>query len=72
MLCCKSRFIWTRAQNKKRAAKRAGKSLSGWLRSVIEGAPEGEWPGDFECLFGSIDDDRFVAPVRLKPEAVEE
>lgn len=59
-------------QKARAAAKRAGKSLSGWLRSVIEGAPEGEWPSDFQCLFGSIDDDRFVAPVRPKPEAVEE
>jgi hypothetical protein len=54
------------------AAKRAGKSLSAWLRAVIEQAPEGEWPGDFERLFGSIGDEGFVAPQRPEPEPVEE
>jgi hypothetical protein len=59
-------------QKARSAAKRAGKSLSGWLRAVIEQAPEGEWAGDFERLFGSIRDERFVAPERPKPEPVEE
>jgi hypothetical protein len=53
------------------AAKRAGKSLSAWLRRVIEVAPEAEWPHDFERLFGSIQDERFVAPERPEPEPVE-
>jgi hypothetical protein len=59
-------------QKARSAAKRAGKSLSGWLRAVIELAPEGEWPGDFDRLFGSIGDEHFVAPERPKPEPVEE
>jgi hypothetical protein len=33
----------------------------------IEQAPEGEWPGDFERLFGSIGDEGFVAPQRPEP-----
>ena len=66
-------YLDKRTEQKARsAAKRAGKSLSGWLRVVIQLAPEGEWPGDFERLFGSIGDERFVAPGRPKPEPVEE
>jgi hypothetical protein len=66
-------YLDKRTERKARsAAKRAGKSLSGWLRAVIEQAPEGEWPGDFERLFGSIGDERFVAPERPRPEPVEE
>jgi hypothetical protein len=53
------------------AAKRAGKSLSAWLRTVIEVAPEPEWSHDFAGLFGSIRDERFVAPERPKPEPIE-
>jgi hypothetical protein len=53
------------------AAKRAGKSLSAWLRSVIEVAPEPEWSPDFARLFGSIEDERFVAPPRPKTEPAE-
>jgi hypothetical protein len=59
-------------QKARSAAKRAGKSLSAWLRAVIEHAPEGEWPDDFEHLFGSIADRRFVVPERPQPESVEE
>ena len=59
-------------QKARSAAKRAGKSLSGWLRTLIEEAPEGEWPADFDRLFGSIRDERFVAPERLKHEPVED
>jgi len=59
-------------QKARSAAKRAGKSLSSWLRSVIEQVPEGDWPDDFEYLFGSIVDERFVAPGRPQPESVEE
>jgi hypothetical protein len=58
-------------QKARSAAKRAGKSLSAWLRAIIEVAPEAEWPHDFEGLFGSIEDKRFVAPKREKPESVE-
>jgi hypothetical protein len=58
-------------QKARSAAKRAGKSLSAWLRAVIEVAPEEGWPYDFERLFGSIDDERFVAPERVNPEPVE-
>ena len=66
-------YLDKRTEQKARsAAKRAGKSLSGWLRAVIQQAPEGEWPGDFEGLFGSIADKRFVAPERPKPEPLEE
>ena len=54
------------------AAKHAGKSLSAWLRTVIEAAPEPEWSPDFARLFGSIGDESFVAPERSKPEPVEE
>jgi hypothetical protein len=62
-------YLDKRTEQKARsAAKRAGKSLSGWLRAVIELAPEGEWPSDFERLFGSISDERFVVPERPKPE----
>ena len=53
------------------AAKRSGKSLSAWLRTIIEAAPEGEWPPDFEHLFGSVEDPQFVAPKRAKAEPVE-
>jgi hypothetical protein len=59
-------------QKARSSARRAGKSLSGWLRAVIEMAPEGEWSGNFERLFGSIDDQHFVPPERPKPEPVEE
>jgi hypothetical protein len=66
-------YLDKRTEQKARsAAKRAGKSLSGWLRAVIELAPEGEWPSDFERLFGSINDERFVVPERPKPEPFEE
>ena len=53
------------------AAKQAGKSLSAWLRAVIETAPEPEWPNDFVRLFGSIADETFVGPERAKPEPLE-
>jgi len=53
------------------SAKRAGKSLSAWLRAVIETAPEPEWPNDFARLFGSIADETFVAPERAEPEPLE-
>ena len=53
------------------AARRSGKSLSAWLRKIIEVAPEDEWPADFEQLFGSIDDKKFVAPKRPKAELVD-
>ena len=52
------------------AARRSGKSLSAWLRKIIETVPEGEWPAGFEQLFGSIDDDQFVAPKRAKARPV--
>jgi hypothetical protein len=52
------------------AAKRSGKSLSAWLRRIIEVAPEDEWPVDFEQLFGSINDKKFVAPKRAKAEPI--
>ncbi|HTD15197.1 MAG TPA: hypothetical protein VK673_08450 [Chthoniobacterales bacterium] len=52
------------------AARRSGKSLSAWLRRIIEVAPEDEWSADFEQLFGSINDKRFVAPKRPKAEPV--
>jgi hypothetical protein len=58
-------------QKARSAAKRSGKSLSAWLRRVIETAPEAEWPHDFERLFGAIKDERFVAPERVDPEPVE-
>jgi hypothetical protein len=58
-------------QKARAAAKRTGKSLSAWLRTVIETAPEAEWPHDFERLFGVIKDERFVAPERVDPEPVE-
>jgi hypothetical protein len=45
--------------------------FAGVCVNLIELAPEGEWPGDFERLFGSIGDRRFVAPERPKPEPVE-
>lgn len=53
------------------AAKKSGKSLSAWLRKIIEAAPEGEWPADFDRLFGSINDKKFVPPNRPKAEAVD-
>jgi hypothetical protein len=53
------------------AARKSGKSLSAWLRKVIETAPEGEWPADFDRLFGSINDKKFVAPKRSKAEPVD-
>jgi hypothetical protein len=59
------------AKKARSAAKEAGKSLSAWLRTVIETAPEPEWPHDFAGLFGSIADESFVAPKRSKPEPVE-
>lgn len=59
-------------QKVRAAAKRAGKSLSGWLRTVIEQAPEGEWPAEFDRFFGSICDERFVAPERPRPEPIED
>jgi hypothetical protein len=65
-------YLDKKAEQKARsAARQAGKSLSAWLRTVIEAAPEAEWPKDFERLFGSIDDQDFVAPQRVKPEPLE-
>ena len=58
-------------QKARSAAKRSGKSLSAWLRTIIQTAPEAEWPRDFERLFGAIKDERFVAPERAVPEPVE-
>ncbi|MFY9985436.1 MAG: hypothetical protein WAK31_11800 [Chthoniobacterales bacterium] len=52
------------------AASRTGKSLSAWLREIIQTAPEGKWPPGFAELFGSFDNDKFVAPKRVKPEPV--
>jgi hypothetical protein len=58
-------------QKARTAAKRAGKSLSAWLRDVIATVPEEKWPPDFERLFGSIEDERFVAPKRAEAEPIE-
>ena len=51
----------------RRAAKRAGCSLSSWARQQLStAADEGkQWPEGYFDLFGSITDDSFVAPERL-------
>jgi len=65
-------YLDKETEKKARAtARKSGKSLSAWLRKIIETAPEGEWPADFDRLFGSISDKKFVFPKRAKPEPVD-
>jgi plasmid stability protein len=51
----------------RRAAKRAGRSLSGWAREQLSAAADGgeHWPEGFWKLSGSIEDDSFEEPEEL-------
>jgi hypothetical protein len=47
------------------AAKRQHLSISKWVAEQIRAKVDPIYPVDFEGLFGSIEDDTFVAPSKL-------
>lgn len=47
------------------AAKRQHLSISKWVAEQIRAKVDPIYPVDFESLYGSIDDDTFVAPSEL-------
>lgn len=50
----------------RRAAKRAGRSVSAWAREQLSAAADAgeQWPEGYAGLFGSITDPSFVVPER--------
>jgi hypothetical protein len=52
-------------QKVERAAKRQHLSISKWVAEQIRAKVDPIYPVDFEDLFGSIQDDTFVAPSKL-------
>jgi hypothetical protein len=59
------------AKKARQAAKRAGKTLSGWIRELITGAEETRnWPETFPQLYGAISDQSFAAPHSLRADQV--
>lgn len=47
------------------AAKRQKLSISKWVAEQIRARVEPVYPADYERLFGSIDDDKFTAPLDI-------
>ncbi|EMI66380.1 toxin-antitoxin system, antitoxin component, ribbon-helix-helix domain protein [Leptospira noguchii str. 1993005606] len=48
------------------AAKKEKISISQWVRVKIQSSLDKNWPDDYFNLFGSINDDSFTKPKKLK------